>query len=209
MAMAMTAPSKGLWNHTQATNPVIVAKRMPFRAPTRISLPITLKPLARVRSLVASARTATVIVWVPALPPIEATMGMRTARATISRIVPSKMPMTMDAITAVPRLMKSHQKRLRVVSITPLIEVGAGDTAKTEHILLRFLAQHVRHVVEGDGAQQPVVAIDDSHFGEPVLLEQPGNLFLVGIGLHGQGLALDERRQFPPDVRCESVLPAR
>ncbi len=57
--------------------------------------------LAGPRSRVASARTATVIVWVPALPPIEATIGIRTASATIFSIEPSKRRITLEAMSAV------------------------------------------------------------------------------------------------------------
>ena len=38
---------------------------------------------------VARARTVTVIVWVPALPPIDATIGIKTANATICWMVAS------------------------------------------------------------------------------------------------------------------------
>ena len=69
-------------------------------------------------SRVASARTATVMVCVAAFPPIDATMGMSTASATISWMVASNMPMMSEATTAVPRLMSSHTKRERAVSRT-------------------------------------------------------------------------------------------
>ena len=42
--------------------------------------------LERVSWFIASARTDTAMVWVPALPPIEATIGISTASATISSI---------------------------------------------------------------------------------------------------------------------------
>ena len=66
-------------------------------------------------SWVASARTATVMVCVAALPPIEATIGISTASATICSMVASNSLMTEDASSAVPRLMNSHRKRLRTV----------------------------------------------------------------------------------------------
>jgi hypothetical protein len=70
------------------------------------------------RSRVASARTATVMVCVPALPPIEATIGIRMASATIWSIEASNHEITQDASTAVARLSKSQLKRDRVVDHT-------------------------------------------------------------------------------------------
>ena len=64
----------------------------------------------------ASARTATVTVCVPALPPIEATMGISTASATSRSMVASKSPITAEATTAVSRLINSHEVRPCIVS---------------------------------------------------------------------------------------------
>ena len=63
----------------------------------------------------ASARTATVTVWVPALPPIEATIGISTASATIFSMAPSNWPITKEASTAVARFTVSHTARSRAV----------------------------------------------------------------------------------------------
>ena len=68
---------------------MMTAKQMPFSTPTHISRRITRHTLARDNSRVASARTATVMVWVPALPPMLATIGISTASATIFSIDPS------------------------------------------------------------------------------------------------------------------------
>ena len=76
----------------------------------------------------ASARTATVMVCVPALPPIEATMGMRMASATICSSVASNREITQEASTAVRRLMKSQAKRERVVSSTVVVIVSSAPT---------------------------------------------------------------------------------
>jgi hypothetical protein len=74
--------------------------------------------LARLSSRVARARTVTVMVCVPALPPIEATIGISTARATIFSKASSNRLMTVDARTAVTILANSQGKRLRAVSST-------------------------------------------------------------------------------------------
>ena len=62
--------------------------------------------------LVASARTVTASVWVPALPPTPATIGISAASATIFAIVPSNRPMMVAATSAVPRLAISQRTRL-------------------------------------------------------------------------------------------------
>ena len=66
---------------------MMIAKINPFNNPTIASRLMTRHAFADVKSFVASARTATVKVCVPALPPIEATIGIKTARATIASIV--------------------------------------------------------------------------------------------------------------------------
>ena len=80
------------------------------------------------RLRVASARTATVMVWVPALPPIEATIGMRMASATICSIVPSNHEITQEARMAVSRLTNSQEKRERVVCQTVSVMVSSAPT---------------------------------------------------------------------------------
>ena len=196
MAMAMTAPSKGLWNHAQAHQPGnrgeenavqgadqnLLADHSQAVGPGEV--PCRQCPDRHRHRLGAG------------IAPHRGDDGHENGKGND---LPDRAFEDADdhgRHHGSPEIDEEPPEALARGVDHPLIEVGAGDTAKTEHILLRFLAQHVRHVVEGDGAQQPVVAIDDSHFGEPVLLEQPGNLFLVGIGLHGQWLALDERRQF-------------
>ena len=78
-------------------------------------------------SRIAIARTATVMVWVPAFPPIEATIGISTASATIFSIVFSKNPITIEAATAVSRFTNSHGVRPRKVSSTE-VRIDASDT---------------------------------------------------------------------------------
>ena len=69
------------------------------------------------KSRIAMARTATVSVWVPAMPPIEATIGISTANATTCSMVRAKIAMTAEAAIAVTRLIPSQLKRRRVVWI--------------------------------------------------------------------------------------------
>ena len=58
----------------------------------------------------------TVSVWVAALPPMPATIGMKTASAVACWIVPSNAATTDAARKAVTRLTPSHGSRLRRAS---------------------------------------------------------------------------------------------
>ena len=79
-------------------------------------------------SRVASARTATVMVCVAALPPWLATMGTSTASATIFSSSPENRPSTEEAMKAVIILTKSQVKRLRVIHST---EEESSSPART------------------------------------------------------------------------------
>ncbi len=57
------------------------------------------------------ARTIMVMVWLPELPPMPATMGMSAASATSFSMLPSNSPITRDAMKAVTRLMASQVQR--------------------------------------------------------------------------------------------------
>ena len=59
-----------------------------------------------------------VSVWLPAMPPMLATMGISTASATICSSVPWKRPITHAARKAVSRLMPSHTARRRELTST-------------------------------------------------------------------------------------------
>mmetsp|Transcript_23757 Transcript_23757/g.42640 ORF Transcript_23757/g.42640 Transcript_23757/m.42640 type:complete len:259 (-) Transcript_23757:789-1565(-) len=118
MAAAITYPSAGEPNQITPTMPMTTAKIAPLIRPTRTSRRITRHTFAPVKSFVASARTATVSDWVPAFPPIDATMGIKTARATICAKAISNCAMTSDARIEVTRFTASHGMRRLVVSRT-------------------------------------------------------------------------------------------
>ena len=128
---------------------------MPLRPPTAASLAMKRSALAAVSSPMASARTATVTVWVPALPPIEATIGISTASATIFSMAPSNWPITREAITAVTRFTVSHTPRRRAVRTVVGVHVVDADAAHLQQVLLGLLVDHVDHVVDHDHAEQP------------------------------------------------------
>ena len=98
-------------NHIKDTTPAIMANNKPLMRPTNISRSAKRVADCVLNSCIAIARTATVTVCVPALPPIEATIGMSTASATMVSSVLSKRPITIEARTAVNRFNKSHPAR--------------------------------------------------------------------------------------------------
>ena len=102
-------------NQATAATPVITAKASPLTRPTIASRITTRNALLEPSSRVASARTATVMVWVAALPPWLATIGASTASATIFSSWPSNRPSTEDARNAVARLTSSQLKRARAM----------------------------------------------------------------------------------------------
>ena len=71
------------------------------------------KPLENSISPRAMARVITVSDWVPVLPPIPATTGMKMARATTRSSVCSNRPTTQAARKAVPRFSTIQGMRLR------------------------------------------------------------------------------------------------
>ena len=111
IAAPMTAPSKGFWNSTATITPITTATVPPFKAAIDISRRIARVVLASVNWLVAIARTVTASVWVPALPPIPATIGMSTAKATIAAITSSNCAITLEATEAVSRFARSQRTR--------------------------------------------------------------------------------------------------
>ena len=131
-------------------------------------------------SRVASARTATVMVWVAALPPWLATIGASTASATIFSSWPSNRPSTEDARNAVARLTSSQLKR-RARDGPDIVGqfFVAGDAAERLQILVGLFLDDVDDVVDGDDADQPVGGVDHGGRDQIVLAEHPRDLFLV------------------------------
>ena len=62
--------------------PAIIAKIKPFSTPIMNSLVTILKKLPEEISFFAIALIVTASVYIPALPPIDATIGINTASAT-------------------------------------------------------------------------------------------------------------------------------
>ena len=97
---------------------VIIANIIPFKIPIKNSFPITLFKLLFESSFVAIALIVTAKVCIPALPPIDATIGIRNAKATICSIEAPKLLITHVANKAVNKFSKSQLNLLFVFNIT-------------------------------------------------------------------------------------------
>ena len=96
---------------------VIKANIIPLKKPTKNSFDIIFLIFEDINSLVAKSLTVTVKVCVAALPPIEATIGIKIANATTFSIFSSKKPITKEAITAVIKFNVNQINLFFVISI--------------------------------------------------------------------------------------------
>ena len=140
------------------------------------------------------ARTATVMVWVPALPPIEATIGISTASATICWIVASNKAITQEARMAVARLTSSQPKRLRVSS-RHCVMLLMADAAEMQDLLGRLLLDDVDDVIDRQHADQAPVLVDHGGREQIVLLEAEGDVLLVVVDLEHRLLLIHDARR--------------
>ena len=159
---------------------MISAKAMPLSTPTINSRRMMRQALALESSRVASARTATVMVWVPALPPMLATIGISTASATIFWIDPSNWLITQDASSAVSRFANSQGKRPLAMVQTESDSSSSRPTPP--NALMSSSASSSITSTMSSKVITPTsrsVVIDDRGGDEVVALEQPRDLLLV------------------------------
>ena len=140
----------------------------------------------------ASERTVTVSAWVPALPPMPATIGINVASATSRAIVPSKWAMTKAPISAVNRLTTSQGKRFMLVCRAGT-KVSSADTPPS----LRMSSSASSSITSTTSStvitpKQAAVAVDHGGGDQGVAVEGAGDVLLVGLGREGaQLLVLD------------------
>ena len=104
IAAAMTPPSDWLPRTKVTPTPMRIAIVTPFSSATLSSRPTARQRFEPVSWLVAMARTVTASVWVPALPPTPATIGISAASTAMRAIESSKKRITVVATRAVRRL---------------------------------------------------------------------------------------------------------
>ena len=115
MARPMITPRETSLNQSTAITDTTQAQISPLRIPMAPSLNINDRAFALLRCPRANPRIEMVRVWLPAIPPMLATMGMSTARATNCLMVSSKRPITHEARRAVSRFIPSQTARRRAV----------------------------------------------------------------------------------------------
>ena len=111
--------------------PVIIAKIIPFKTPIKNSLEIILFILLLESSFVAIALMVTASVCIPALPPIDATIGIKNASATTFSISAPNILITQEASNAVARLTSSQLNRLLVFTKTLSVISSLPTPAKS------------------------------------------------------------------------------
>ena len=126
---------------------------------------------------------STVSVCVAALPPMPATIGMKTASAvTRARSCPRTAPTTAAARNAVTRLTPSHGSRLRSDSAAGVNDaLVAGHAGQAVDVLGRLVLDDVDDVVDGDDADQLVLLVDDRNRQQVVGRDLPRHFFLVHV----------------------------
>ena len=111
IAMAMTMPKWASRYRPKATTPINDPHTKPLSTAMPNSLVISFRTLAGLINPRANERIIKVLVWVPVLPPIPATMGINEASATICSMVPSNKPMTRVLTKAVIRFIPNQNHR--------------------------------------------------------------------------------------------------
>ena len=133
-------------NHSWTITAVIIAKIIPFNTPIKNSLVIILFILLLDNSLVAIALIVTANVCIPALPPIEATIGIRKAKATTFSISAPKILITHDANNAVARLTNNQLNLLLVFTNTVSVISSFPTPASLKTSSFDLVGKQLRHV---------------------------------------------------------------
>ena len=108
-------------NHKNTITELIIAKIIPFKIPIANSFETVLLIFVLDNSCVAIALIVTANVCIPALPPIDATIGIRNANATICSIVAPKILITHVAKKAVNKFKRSQLNLLFVFLNIPSV----------------------------------------------------------------------------------------
>ena len=118
MAATITSPMPTLRYSSHEITPITLPQIMPLISATPISLRNSRQACNLEICVLAMARTIMVMVWLPELPPMPATIGMSAASATIWEMEDSNAPMTRLATRAVNKLTASQIQRFFTESHT-------------------------------------------------------------------------------------------
>ena len=141
IAPVITRPSETLPYSHHASTPSSPPQAMPLNRATPSSF-FSKRFMAEGSTWpMAIARTIIVVVWLPELPPMPATMGISAASATSFSIEPSNRPITREATKAVTRFTASQAQRFFTESHTEakmsspsrrpaLLRISASDSSR-------------------------------------------------------------------------------
>ena len=158
IAAAITARASGWRRPKRTPMPISTAMVTPLSNATRISRQIVRQVFDWVSWLVASARTVTASVWVPALPPTPATIGISAASATICAIVCSNRLMIDGGDQRGDQIGDQPAHPALVAVEHRLVDVALAGAGQQQDVLARFFLDDVDDVVDGDHADQPAGA---------------------------------------------------
>ena len=136
MAAPITPPIGHSPNQATASSATTTAHSSPFNKAMPISLASSARALLPSTWPSAMPRITSVRVWLPAMPPMLATMGISTASATTRSSVVWNRPITHAARKAVTRLMPSHTARRR-----ELVRIGANMSASSSRPAMCIIAR--------------------------------------------------------------------
>ena len=193
VAAAMMAAIFQVPYQTMVTAPTMTAQMRPLSPPTAISFHSSQRALTHSTWPSAMPRMISVTVWVPAMPPMLATMGMSAASAATFSMVPSKRLTTAAARNAVTRLMPSHTQapaRRREDAGEHVFLVA--QTGRGHDFVRGFLADHVDDVVDRDAAEQLALLVDHRRRHEVAVLEQLRDVVRVGLGRDARAFRIED-----------------
>ena len=131
----------------------------------------------------AIARTTSVTVWLPMLPPVPMSSGMKKAQGHHRASSSSKLRRTVPVYASATNSSSSQPTRLRTSSGTPtqsVRQVQRLGAAEALDVLGRLGLEDVGDVVLGDDAEQVVVVVDDGDREQVAVGQQAGGGLLVG-----------------------------
>ena len=121
----------------------------------------------------ANARITNATVWLPVLPPMLATIGIRVASDTSSWMVDSKRPMKRVAANAVTRLTNSQRDRLRADSHTGREHVfGAAKARHRQRFFVRRHPDEIDDRIDGQPSHELAAIVHHRQRHEIVPLER-------------------------------------
>ncbi len=142
--------------------------------------------------LVASARTVTASVCVPALPPMPATIGISTASTAYLPISLWKRLTTRRRDDRGAEVDDQPEQPAAHGHLDRLVDVALARAGQQQDVLARFFLDDVDDVVDGDHADQPACIVDHRGGDQRIFLEAQRDFLLVHVDRDQRLLALHD-----------------